>query len=172
MLFYYCRNCSRSAAILIDSHWTTNLIKFIYSTDWLFLVGFFFWLNKGQQRWCLIWSKFKIWLVKWPLPQRRKRANHNCLLGWGHSSDLSLPLSWFFASPLKPWTFLPLLPQKNNHFSHLYFHCQMWLKSNMFPRNWQGVEGRWENNMAVKTSYCLRETRLKAVVYILENGIK
>lgn len=41
MLFYYCRNCSRSAAILIDSHWTTNLIKFIYSTHWLFFFAFF-----------------------------------------------------------------------------------------------------------------------------------
>jgi len=29
------------------------------------------------------------------------------------------------------------------------------------------AEGRWENNMAVKTTYCLRETRLKAVVNIL-----
>lgn len=49
MLFYYCRNCSHSAAILIDSHWTTNLIKFVYSTDSLFLAffSFFFLAEQG-----------------------------------------------------------------------------------------------------------------------------
>lgn len=107
MLFYYCRNCSHSAAILIDSHWTTNLIKFFYSTDSLFLgLVFFFWLNKGRQRQWLIWSMFKIWLVEWLLPQRRKRANYNCLLGWGHSFDLPLPLSRFFL-PIKTLNISP-----------------------------------------------------------------
>lgn len=168
MLFYYCRNCSPSAAILIDSHWTTNLIKFVYSTYSLFLAFFFFlgWTRGSRGGgWDLIHVQDMTGEVA--TTSEEKKGQSNCLLGWGNSADLPLPLSRFFSSPLKPWTFLPLLPQKNNHFSHLRFHCQMWLKSNMFPRNWQGVEGRWENNMAVKTSYCLRETRLKAVVHIL-----
>lgn len=48
----------------------------------------------------------------------------------------------------------------------------MWMKSNTSPRNWRGVEGRWEHNMAVKTTYCLRETRLKAILYILWHGFQ
>lgn len=164
MLFYYCRNCY--VLTDIQSDWTTNLSKLICSTDSLFCC--FFLSQQGAAQAVADLTVCNIWLVKWLLPQKRKGANCDCLLGWGHSLDLILHTIDFFHENLEHFSPLPQI----NPLSHLYFHCQTWLKSNMFPRNWQGVEGRWENNMAVKTTYCLRETRLKAAVYILWQGFQ